>query len=251
MVFHAFDVLKWVDKKKMNGQKVFLTANWDYLLLINYAVSQTVLTPFLPKDCELSLWNNQAFVSIVGFQFNNTRIFKVKWPYFTHFLEINLRFYLHYKGRRAVRFIREYVPSYLIAGIARWTYNEPYKTRKIETSFIKNSDTINVEYKMPVKNHPFAIGAEAYNKPCIPNKSSAEYFFKEHDLGIGQTKKGRTLFYNVYHPEWRVFPIKNSFAQIDWTFFYGPHFSFLNNSRPHSVFLAEGSRVKVFKYKLV
>ena len=162
----------------MNGQKVFLTAHWDYLLLINYVVPQTVLTPFLPKGCELSLWNNQAFVSVVGFQFNNTRIFKIKWPYFTHFLEINLRFYLDYKGKRAVRFIREYVPSYLIAGIARWTYNEPYKTRKIETSFIKNRDTLNIEYKMPVKNHSFAIGAELYNKPYIPIKTQQNIFLR-------------------------------------------------------------------------
>ena len=94
----------------MNKEKVFLTANWNYLLLINYAVPKEVLRPFLPKDCELTLWKDQAFISIVGFQFNNTKVFKVKWPFFTNFLEINLRFYLSYKGKRAVRFLREYVP---------------------------------------------------------------------------------------------------------------------------------------------
>ena len=234
----------------MNEQKVFLTANWEYLLLVNYAVPQSILAPLLPKDCDLTLWNNQAFISIVGFQFNNTRVFKVKWPYFTHFLEINLRFYLNYKGKKAVRFIREYVPSYLIAEIARRTYNEPYKKRKIEASFEKTKETLRLEYRMPIKDHPFIINAKADNKPYIPNKSSAEYFFKEHDLGIGHTKKGRTLLYDVYHPEWRVFPIKTSFVKIDWKFFFGSKFSFLNNSQPDSVFLAEGSKVKVYKYKL-
>ena len=234
----------------MSNQKVFLTADWEYLLLVNYAVPQNVLSPFLPKDCELSLWNGQAFVSVVGFQFNNTKIFKIKWPYFTNFLEINLRFYLSYKGKRAVRFIKEYVPSHVIASIARTTYNEPYKKRKIEHSFQKNSDTLSLEYKMPVKDHSFTIGAEVYNQAYIPNKNSAEYFFKEHDLGIGQTKKGKTLLYNVYHPEWKVFPIKNSFVEIDWTFFYGDKFSFLNNKQPDSIFLAKGSMVKVYNYKL-
>ena len=235
----------------MSEQKVFLTANWEYLLLVNYTVPQSILTPFLPKDCDLTLWNNQAFISIVGFQFNNTRVFKVKWPYFTHFLEINLRFYLNYKGKRAVRFIREYVPSYLIAEIARRTYNEPYKKIKIKTSFEKTKKTLRLEYKMPVKDHPFIISAKADNKPYIPSKSSAEYFFKEHDLGIGQTKKRKTLLYDVYHPEWKVFPIKTSFVEIDWNFFFGSEFSFLNNCQPDSVFLAEGSKVKVYKYRLV
>ena len=235
----------------MSDKKIFLTANWEYLLLVNYAVPHSVLTSYLPEGYELSLWNNQAFVSIVGFQFNNTRVFKIKWPYFTHFLEINLRFYLDYKGHRAVRFIREYVPSNIIASIARRTYNEPYKARKIESSFEKTSDTLSLEYRMPVRNHPFIIRVEADNKPYIPNKNSAEYFFKEHDLGVGQTRQGKTLLYKVHHPEWRVFPIKTSFFEIDWTFFYGSKFSFLKNKQPDSVFLAEGSMVKVYNYKLV
>ena len=119
------DIFLFNKKLKMHKKKIFLTANWDYLLLVNYAVPKNVLTSFLPENCELTLWKDQAFISIVGFQFNNTRVFKIKWPYFTNFLEINLRFYLTYKEKRAVRFIKEYVPSYLIAGIARATYNEP------------------------------------------------------------------------------------------------------------------------------
>lgn len=235
----------------MLKEKVFLTAHWDYLLLVNYAVPKDFLTPFLPEDCELTLWKDQAFISVVGFQFNNTRVFKVKWPYFTDFLEINLRFYLNYKKHRAVRFIREYVPSHLIAGIARATYNEPYKTKNITTSFKKINEELSLEYKMSVKNHPFIISATVDNKPYIPDNKSAEFFFKEHDLGVGQTRKGETLLYRVYHPEWRVFPIKTSFAEIDWTFFFGSKFAFLESKKPDSVFLAEGSAVKVYKYQII
>ncbi len=235
----------------MYERKIFLTANWDYLLLVNYAVPKQILTPFLPKNCEPTLWKDQAFISIVGFQFNNTRIFKIKWPYFTNFLEINLRFYLNYKEKRAVRFIREYVPSHLIAGIARATYNEPYKTRKITTSFKKTQAILDLTYRMPVKDHPFIISATTDNKPYIPGKNSAEFFFKEHDLGVGQTQTGKTLLYNVHHPEWKVFPIKNYFVEIDWTFFFGSEFAFLENKKPDSVFLAEGSYVTVYKYKTI
>ena len=67
----------------------------------------------------------------------------------------------------------------------------------------------------------------------------------------GKTSKRKTLLYNVYHPEWRVFPIKDSFVEIDWTFFFGSAFAFLENKKPDTVFLAEGSVVKVYKYEVV
>ena len=235
----------------MREEKIFLTADWNYLLLFNYAVSQHILTPFLPKGCELALWNDQAFISIVGFQFNNTRVFKIKWSYFTHFIEINLRFYVYYKDKRAVCFIREYVPSYLIAGIARVAYNEPYKTRKITTHLKKTNETLRLQYGIPVKNHPFTIRATVDNKPYIPDKNSEEFFFKEHDLGVGQTRNGKTLIYKVHHPEWKVFPIKNKSIEIDWAFFFGSTFTFLENKEPDSVFLAKGSAVEVYNHTVV
>ena len=235
----------------MVGNKIFLIANWNYLLLANYAVPKNVLMPFLPKDCELALWENQAFVSIVGFQFNNTKVFKIKWPCFTNFIEINLRFYLQYKGQRAVCFIKEYVPSYIIAGIARTVYNEPYERKNITTYCEKINEKLRLAYKIHVKDHPFTISTTVDDMPYIPSKNSEEYFFKEHSLGVGRTRNGKTLIYNVYHPEWKVFPIRSSFIEIDWGFFFGSVFAFLENKKPDSIFLAEGSAVTVYKHKVI
>ena len=235
----------------MQEKRIFLTANWNYLLLINYAVPKHILTSFLPKNCELALWKDQAFVSIVGFQFNNTRVFKIKWPFFTNFIEINLRFYLYHNKESAVCFIREYVPSYLIAGIARVSYNEPYKTTKITTTLKKTNETLSLQYGMSTRNHPFNIGVITDNKPYMPNKNSMEFFFKEHNIGVGRTRKKEPLIYKVYHPEWRVFPIKKHSIEIDWTFFFGTGFAFLENKKPDSIFLAEGSAVEVYKHTVL
>ena len=235
----------------MPDKNIFLTANWEYLLLANYAVPKSLLTPLVPKDCVLSLWKDQSFVSVVAFQFNNTKVFKFRWPYFTNFIEINLRFYLEYKEQRAVCFIREFVPSYLIAGIARLFYNEPYKAVKITNALKNIKDTINLQYQVPVKNHLFRMDVTADNQPYMPNRDSAEFFFKEHNLGVGKTCKGKTLLYDVYHPEWQVFPIKNTHIEIDWKFFFGEKFVFLENVKPASVFLAKGSAVTVYKPKIL
>ena len=232
-------------------KKIFLTAEWNNLILANYAVPPQILTPFLPQHCSPSLWKGQAFVSIVGFQFNNTRVLNIKWPFFTHFLEINLRFYLDYQGQRAVCFIREYVPRRLITGIARALYNEPYKTKKITSRITQTPQTLHVEYAIPDPAHSFFISATAENKPYMPDSNSEEHFFKEHELGLGQNRNKTPLMYKVRHPQWRIFPVQKTSIQMDWEFFFGKAFSFLQGKKPHSVFLAEGSPVTIYQHTLI
>ena len=84
----------------MDKKPVFLTANWEYLAMLNYPVPEEILLPFLPGGTEIDTWNGQAMVSVVGFLFNNTRVFGFQWPLHTHFEEVNLRFYIkHFDGK--------------------------------------------------------------------------------------------------------------------------------------------------------
>jgi uncharacterized protein len=100
----------------------FLKANWENIIMANYAVEAEVLKPFLPRGVELDLDNGKAYVSLVGFMFKNTRVFKVPIPYFGSFEEINLRFYVKRKEgdieKRGVVFINETIPYKLVAWMA-------------------------------------------------------------------------------------------------------------------------------------
>jgi hypothetical protein len=46
----------------------------------------------LPKGVELDLFDGKAYISLVGFMFKDTKLFKLK-SWFGTFEEINLRFY--------------------------------------------------------------------------------------------------------------------------------------------------------------
>ena len=109
---------------------VFLTADWLDLVLLNYVVPPALLGPLVPKGTELDLWRGEAYVSVVGFVFANTRVRGVAIPFHQTFEEVNLRFYVRRRvdgdERRAVTFIRELVPRLAIAMTARLMYNEPY-----------------------------------------------------------------------------------------------------------------------------
>jgi uncharacterized protein YqjF (DUF2071 family) len=225
--------------------KPFLTAHWGNLLLLNYAVPDSVLLPHLPHGCELDRWQGSAYLSLVAFQFTRTRVFGVRWPLFTNFPELNLRFYVKHGGKRGVCFVREFVPSALVAGIARALYNEPYAKARMEESVVREKGEVSVRYALSYRGRSLEFRARALDQPHLPAADTTEHFFKEHELGVGRSRRGETLTYRVEHPVWRVFPMRESEVRIDAAL-YGPGFEFLSTARPASVVLAEGSEIVVY-----
>src|SRR5471030_2395832 len=115
---------------KPNPSKVFLTAEWLYLAMLNYEIDPALLARFVPTGTELDFWNGKSYVSIVGFLFRDACVIGIPIPFHRHFEEVNLRFYVRRKSddgwRRGVVFIKELVPRKAIAFIARKFYNENY-----------------------------------------------------------------------------------------------------------------------------
>ena len=109
----------------------FLTARWHNLILANYAVPEELLRPLLPPGVELDRRHGPCFASLVGFQFLETRVLGISWPGFRHFPEWNLRFYVRHGERRGVCFVREFVPQWFVATVARVLYNEPYRSARM------------------------------------------------------------------------------------------------------------------------
>jgi uncharacterized protein YqjF (DUF2071 family) len=111
-------------------KKVFLSATWQNLVMLNYEVDPSILKKHLPIYTEVDLFEGKALVSVVGFLFNNTRVFGIRWPFHTNFDEVNLRYYLkHFDGKkwkRGVGFVSEIVTKPIIANIANTLYNEHY-----------------------------------------------------------------------------------------------------------------------------
>jgi len=122
----------------MKPQSIFLTADWNNLLMLNYAVDASLVQPFVPAGTELDLFEGRTYLSLVGFEFNRSRILGFAAPFHQAFEEVNLRFYVRRSSRRGVVFIRELVPRYVVAAIARFAFKENYScvpmSHRIETS---------------------------------------------------------------------------------------------------------------------
>lgn len=226
-------------------KRVFLTAEWRNLINITYKTDISVLKPYLPKGLVLDTIDKSAFISLVAFQFLETRVKGILIPFHINFPEINLRFYVKNNNSRGVVFIREFVPKFMVSLIANKIYNEPYSTSDIEEKINKGS-MISAEYKLKLKNSEYFIRLNAENNPFTPGESSTEHFFKEHTSGFGTDHSGNTLVYEVEHPVWKIYPVTDYSHNFDFGKIYSAAFSFLNEEKPCNVLFAEGSGVKVF-----
>jgi uncharacterized protein YqjF (DUF2071 family) len=228
----------------------FLTALWSNVCLISYRVPRALLEPHLPRGLELDVPpgtpTDTGLVSLVAFDFLDTRVKGVRWPRHVNFPEINLRFYVRQADRRGVVFIRELVPRVLISFVARWLYNEPYAAVAMTSRVTQTPQQITVEHGLKVRGgRASSIKVRARNAPSVPPTASLEHWFKEHQWGFGRTRRGEPLVYEVRHPEWAVYPIERFDLDFDWVGVYGQDWGFLHEAEPCSVVLAQGSPIEV------
>lgn len=228
----------------------FLTAEWRHLLMMNYEVAPSLLEPYVPVGTELDLYQGTALVSIVGFVFLNTKVMGLSVPRHRDFEEVNLRFYVRRNSpegaRRGVVFIRELVPRWAVALIARYCYSEPYQCVPMCHRIERNGADFDVRYAWRRKGAWESISATGVGSPQVIRKESLEEFITEHYWGY--TARGSSCSeYQVEHPRWRLWPAERAVVEADVATLYGSAFAKPLSNPPISVFIAEGSLVTVHK----
>lgn len=231
--------------------KIFLSAHWKYLAMFNYEVDAAILKPHLPPYTEVDFYNGKAIVSVVGFLFNNTRVMGIKWPGFTNFEEVNLRYYLKYfdgiEWKRGVGFISEIVPHFIVANMANLLYNEHYSTAKMYHNIREENQQLEVEYTWKKKGQPWNlmwIKANTVLQNIAPG--SAEEFIFEHYYGYNKLNSKTTIEYSLEHLRWQLYSVEDYKLDCNIKGLYGAAFvPFIENISPVSVFLAKGSDVIV------
>ncbi|MEZ4778337.1 MAG: DUF2071 domain-containing protein [Flavobacteriaceae bacterium] len=227
----------------------FLTAEWRKLAMANYVVEPSLLAPYVPFGTELDLWEGKCYVSLVGFMFLNTKLLGVSIPFHRTFQEVNLRFYVkRFDGnqyKRGVVFIKEIVPKPALTLVANVVYKENYETLPMKHRWVVTSQLNEVTYQWKKNNfwNTFTVVANPVSQP-IPTGSETE-FIAEHYWGYAYKNSTTAIEYEVTHPKWEHYPMKEYTIAVDFKKVYGPQFAFLSTLKPTSVFLAEGSPITV------
>jgi uncharacterized protein YqjF (DUF2071 family) len=229
----------------------FLTARWQDLIMANYEVDPLILADRVPAGTELDLHEGRCFVSLVGFMFLDTRVMGFLIPFHINFEEVNLRFYVKREAegetRRAVCFVKEVVPRFAIASVARVLYGEPYECWTMGHE--RNESKVGYSWSKDGRSNDLSV--EIDQSVGVPGEGSHGEFIIEHYWGYTKRDGGRVDEYKVEHPKWELFSVKDPVINVDFGKTYGPEFARLNSAEPFSVLLAKGSEISVYKGKSI
>ena len=234
----------------MRPARPFLTARWLRLAMLNYVVPPEILLPHVPAGTELDSHDGRTFLSVVGFQFLDTRVLGLPVPLHRDFEEVNLRFYVGRQTdegrRRGVVFVKELVPRFAIAWAARTLYNENYLSLPMShRDEIDDPASGQLEYGWYWRSRWNRLAVRVTGDPERAGPCSEEAFITEHYWGYSRQRDGSTLEYQVEHPTWRVWQVKGAELDCDAGSLYGPEFVESLGRAPSSAFVADGSEVVV------
>jgi len=234
----------------MTERRVFLSAEWRNLVMLNYEVDPAILRRYVPRGVEIDMFEGRTFVSLVGFQFLRTRLYGfLAVPFHSSFEEVNLRFYVRRREngeiRRGVVFVRELVPRMAIARFARLMYGERYDSCPMWHRVARNADELGAEYGWKWRGGQFQLSARAVGEPSRVAEGTLENFITEHYWGYSATSADESIEYRVSHEPWRVWVSTNAGFEGDGGALYGAEFGEILRRAPNSAFIAEGSPVLV------
>jgi uncharacterized protein len=233
------------------SQRVFLTAEWRDLVMLNYVVDPNLLIPYVPSGTSLESFADKTYISLVGFRFCNTKLLgRLRVPFHANFEEVNLRFYVRRQTndeiRRGVVFIAEVVPRRAIAMTARLLYGENYKWAPMGHCIENEEGIARINFQWKVDGRWSGISARTSGPPALLQSGSLEQFIMEHYWGYSARRNG-SVEYHVSHEPWQVWATVSASFEGDASLHYGRGFNVILQRPPDSAFVADGSAVTVFR----
>ena len=233
----------------MKQAKIFLTAEWRNIIMFNYEVDPAILERLVPAGTTLDTFEGKTWVSLVGFEFNRTRILGLRIPFHQAFPEVNLRFYVQGPAGRGVVFIRELVPKTAVAFVARFVFGENYSCvpMSCRTEKLADGDIAAAEYSWGSGPDLCSMRLDTEEAGSLPSEGSLAQFITEHYWGYSRQRDGGSLEYEVQHARWPVQQSKKAALYGNPTRFYGDKLAQVFMRAPDSAFLIKGSPVTVFR----
>lgn len=229
----------------------FLTGRFRHILLFNYAVEPEMLAPHLPAYTELDFHNGSCFLSLVGVQLFDLKVYGIPFPLYRNYAQVNLRFYVRRRlengnQRHGVVFLRQIVPHRLIAWGARRIFNEKVVSHRTDCSRREaGQQSTLVEYGWYARRQRYFMKAAFEEQPFFPVPKTERNFFVERHWGYCTQKDGGCLEYRFDHPPWPAYKALDASAIASVGDFYGPPFSTILGSRPDSAFACSGSTISL------
>jgi uncharacterized protein len=222
--------------------------------MLSYEVDPLVLVPHVPRGTSLDFYNGCALLSVVGFRMLNTRVAGVRIPLQQDLEQVNLRFYVWRREGAAVRhgvvFLKEIVPSTLMAIGARLFFQENYSSAPMRHE-VAHAEHGWASYEWQASDRWNRVSAKQLGPARAAAPQSIEAFVKDRPWGYTRQASGATSEYHVVHPSWDIWPATDPVLDCDVAAVFGRQFATSLSRPPLSAFIAVGSEATVQAGRLV
>lgn len=226
-----------------------LRAEWNNIIMANYAVPKELLLPYVPYKTELDFFESETYVTLAGFMFLNTQMLGFDIPFHSNFEEVTLRFYVKstrgLAAKRGVVFIKEIVPKYAITLLANTVFGQNYMTLKMKSFHQDMGDHMETAYEWKHLDKWNKLTAKAGKRSTPIRQNRFNEFIADHYYGFRKNGETKTYQYEVEHELWETFNVIDYSVNCDFGSLFGNEFSILNKEKPKSVFMLKGSEIRI------
>ena len=224
----------------------FLTARWSDIVLLTFEAPEHLIRRMIPPGVEPDHWNDRTHVSLVALRMLGIRLMGWRIPGFSAHPQVNFRTYVRIAGDPGVWFIRQFVPSRLIAAVGRLRYGEPFWPTPIRSRIVNTPTDLRAEFAVGPAALGWHLNVTGSRAVQVPPPESPEHYFAERAFACRIRPDGRLGVFRVAHPAWAVRDVRALDYRLDFGSLYGAEWEFLNRAAPASVVFAEGSDVAVY-----
>ena len=222
--------------------------SWMDLAFAHWRIEADHVRPLLPPSLHLDTFDGSAWIGIVPFRMENVmRRGLPNLPGISAFPELNLRTYVHYKGKPGVWFFSLDASNSLAVWAARRFFHLPYENADIE--FTQTDDSYSFRSYRP--NHPLAATFKARYRPTAPvalaRPGTLEHWLTERYCLYAQSPNHTLYCAEVHHDPW---PLQTAEMEIQQNDLLAPH-GISVSGPPETVHFAKALHVAVWNGKPV
>ncbi len=227
----------------MKPTPFWMRAQWGNLVMATWMVEPDLIREQLPPGCEPDCWEGKVPLSLVGVEFSEVEVKGASWPWHGRFAEVNLRTYTQGPQGPGVVFIKELVPKFFVALLARRVYGEPYEKMKVQIEKHVRDGQSEMAYRWEAGERISRLSARAAEVPRSVQKGTIEEFLLSRGRGYNSHRGGTT--YEISHEPWSVRDVRRFAVDCSTGAPFGASYGSIFRTEPDSILFSDGSPVKV------
>ncbi|KOS67747.1 hypothetical protein AEA09_03670 [Lysinibacillus contaminans] len=187
----------------MRKKPWMITQQWEDVLFLHWPVQPHELVQHIPKELELDLYENRAWLSFVLFKVSRNRLrFTPSFPGVSSFLQLNVRTYVTCNGLKGIHFFNLDANNALIVQMTTIGHLLPYRRAKMSMKKEGTALSFTSSYQNP------KLIDEALTVTFEPMPGQIESLAFESWLveryHLWTKVKNRLLRIDTCHSQWRL-----------------------------------------------